>query len=171
MGKEGDLAFRRLALPVGVKGELWLHSIPGRYRPFPEDRAEIEGRGISTVIRLVSDYETERKSPEYMDGLRSGIFPWTDIHFPIPDFGIPSDIDEFRRLVRKVTKRLGSGERLLLHCAAGIGRTGTVAAAILIGLGLGYAEAIRLVGLAGSYAEDESQITFLKVFSEGGSAT
>lgn len=77
--------FRPLGLPSGVKGRLYLHSVLGRYRPFPEEEAEVLALGIGTVVRLISDRETESKSPQYADAVRNGALRWEDLHFPIPD--------------------------------------------------------------------------------------
>ncbi len=41
--------------------------------------------------------------------------------------------------------RIRNGEHLLIHCAAGIGRTGTIAACILVELGMGSDDALTLI--------------------------
>jgi protein-tyrosine phosphatase len=156
------MSFRRLPLPPGIKGEIYLHSMPGRRDPFAEDAAEIAAKGIGTVVRLTSDAETKEKSPEYFDALRFKTVAWNDLHFPIPDYGIPRDYRAFMTLLDRIAGGLAAGERFLVHCAAGIGRTGTLASAILVRLGLDPEEAQRVVGEAGSYAEDESQMNLLR---------
>ena len=62
---------------------------------------------------------------------------------------------------------LGEGKNVLVHCAAGIGRTGTFAAALLVRLGCGLEEALRRVEVAGSHAEDDCQLAFLRVYEAG----
>ena len=164
------MAFRELKLPAGIAGRVYLHSMPGRARPFDLDRAEAERLRITAVVRLTSNHETEDRSPEYMDALRRGLIGWEDLHLPIPDYGIPGDMADFRLLLEGLLTRLREGERILIHCAAGIGRTGTMAAALLVGLGLDIEEAVRRVGAAGSHAEDLSQINFLRMIAGSGNA-
>lgn len=159
------MAFRELALPKGIKGKVYLHSMPGRTRPLSEDEEEAAKVGISAVVRLTPDHETEQRSPEYMNAIRKGLLRWEDLHFSIPDYGIPGDLAKFKLLLAKVIAKLRAGDRILIHCAAGIGRTGTMAAALLVALGLGLDEAVARVGAAGSHAEDESQVNLLRVLA------
>ncbi len=51
---------------------------------------------------------------------------------------------------------------ILLHCAAGIGRTGTVASCVLVALALTPDEAARRVKAAGSYAERPEQVELIQ---------
>ena len=160
------MSFRNLPLPAGVKGKLYLHSMLGRETPYVDDVAELEAKKISTVIRLTSDEETEEKSPEYWNAIRKRAIRWEELHFPIRDYGIPDNLVAFGTLIATIVHRLSEGQVMLLHCAAGIGRTGTVACAILIQLGVRLEDAVRMVGEAGSYAEDPLQVRLLKTFTE-----
>ncbi len=53
------------------------------------------------------------------------------IHFPIKDHSAP-DPQMLKEIVDKILAAVSSGKRLLIHCAAGLGRTGAVLAAYLI---------------------------------------
>lgn len=63
-------------------------------------------------------------------------------HFPVEDFGVPSTrtVESFLELMERQ-----AGHKILLHCHAGLGRSGTMAALYLRSRGMTGAEAIRLV--------------------------
>ena len=64
---------------------------------------------------------------------------------PIPDFGVPADREAFKAVVDDVLARVRSGQRVLVACRAGFGRTGTVTASILRQAGVTAEDAIALV--------------------------
>ena len=67
------------------------------------------------------------------------------LRHPIPDFGVPADRAAFAATIDDVLERLRAGQRVLVACVAGFGRTGTVTAAVLCEVGLAAPEAIAMV--------------------------
>lgn len=69
------------------------------------------------------------------------------LHLPIPNLEPPDHRFEaaWVDLWPKLDAALGQGERLFLHCYAGLGRTGTVASLILMQYGFSPHEAMRAV--------------------------
>jgi protein-tyrosine phosphatase len=68
-------------------------------------------------------------------------------HWPIVDLGVPSGIFEvlWRTEAKTVCQTLSHGDRVVVHCRGGRGRSGLVAARFLIELGLPNEEAFRAV--------------------------
>lgn len=65
--------------------------------------------------------------------------------FPIPDFGTPRSLPDFAQLVQGILTLAGQGETVVIHCKAGLGRSGLVAASCLVALGYPYDEAFLQV--------------------------
>ena len=70
----------------------------------------------------------------------------------------------FHAAIGQVVDALRGGESVLLHCAAGIGRTGTAAACVLKHLGLPTAQALQRVREAGSNPETALQSGLVERF-------
>jgi GNAT superfamily N-acetyltransferase len=161
-----DQAFRLLPLPGEIAGRLYLSSMPGRYRPFAQDLAEAERLDVTTVLCLNPRDEIEHKSPHYHQALNDGSHGWRVIEHPVEDFRAPVRGDGFTGLVDEVVAELRHGERVMLHCAGGIGRTGTVSSCILVALGLPVDEALAAVRRAKAWPENQAQLDFVRWFAE-----
>lgn len=151
------MAFRSVSLPADVPGALWLSAMPGRFEPWPAFEAEAQRARLDRVVCLTPASELSELSPAYQAAVADGAPGFRWVHLPMPNFGVPGDAAGFRREVRLIADALRRGESVLLHCAAGIGRTGTVAACILKALGLPTDEALQRVHEAGSNPQNAQQ--------------
>ena len=145
--------FRSVELPSHIPGQIYLHSLPGYYEECELAFSELADRGIRTVICFTPLDEIRIKSPGYADAIERGVLPFEMISFPIRDFSVPDDRDAYLRLVKETARRIGGGERVLVHCAAGIGRTGMFAASVLLALGVKKKNALSRVRAAGADPE------------------
>ncbi len=149
--------FRPVVLSKEIPGRLYLHNMPGRYEAWGDFVAEAERCNIDVIVSLVSDDEIGRKSPLYANAIRSGILGYERVCFPIPDYGVPREQEKFAVFVTRVAELLRSGRTILIHCGAGIGRTGTFAICLLLALGLNHQEAETNIRNAGSHPETNAQ--------------
>jgi protein-tyrosine phosphatase len=68
--------------------------------------------------------------------------------FPIPDLQIPRSEAKWAEVLEKVTRSLSSGKNVLVHCRQGIGRSGLVAACLLVKKGMSPGAAVESVSAA-----------------------
>ena len=85
---------------------------------------------------------------------------------PIPDFSLP-DLTAFAALVEDMVARLAEGGQIAVHCRAGIGRSGMVAAATLVRLGAEPGAALAEVSAARGVPvpDTEEQAAFVTAFA------
>jgi protein-tyrosine phosphatase len=150
----GPLRIDALELPVS--GTLGLCHCPGRNGPdgkgrqwqrdLAADLAAIEAWGATTLLSLVEPHEFAKLGvPGFAEAAgRSGL-DWH--HVPIPDMRAPqsSTIAAWAKSGPAIAAALRRGERVAIHCAAGLGRTGSIAAKLLVEFGVPPAEAILRV--------------------------
>jgi protein-tyrosine phosphatase len=70
------------------------------------------------------------------------------ISFPIPDRGVPPSMLAGRSLLRSIAGALDDGKSVAVHCRQGIGRSGLIAAGVLVFGGTDVDQAIEVVSAA-----------------------
>ena len=157
--------FRRIQLRDHCSGDLYLHSMPGRNEPLETVWAALVELKIDRIICLAPDEELRRKSPLYASALGANTVP-VDVHrFPITDLGAPDDYQAFLTSVLNTARHLAGGI-MLVHCGAGIGRTGRYVTGVLMALGIAKNVARDLVSDAGAGPERPAQEDALRRLEE-----
>lgn len=137
-----------------VEGLLAGSARPGLMNPLEEDLEFLEQAGIRLVVSL-----TEEPSD-----LPRG--PWEQMHFPVDDMGSPTP-RAAHRMCQRVLESMGRFEPVLLHCKAGLGRTGTMLACCLVARGWSAEEATReLRRLNRNYIQSEHQERFIQHYAD-----
>lgn len=134
-------------------GRVGMASCPGKQgrdvwgghwsRDLEADVAALRDWGAHVVVTLVEDHELELlKVPQLGQAVQTAGMAWR--HAPIPDMHAPDERFEalWPTLAAELTEILGRGGRVIVHCRAGLGRTGVVAALLAIELGDTPAQAI-----------------------------
>lgn len=150
-GRNGSVD--EVPLPAGVAGRLWLC---GKHFIGPDPEQALARTGAAQVVCLNERAELVGRYPGYVDWLLAEAgarATW----FPIPDLHAPS-VDELLPLVVDLRTRVTAGEGVLVHCGAGIGRAGTVAAALLLALGVGLPAALELVAASRPSAGPQADV-------------
>jgi polymorphic toxin system DSP-PTPase phosphatase-like protein len=116
-------------LPFGLKGKIFRSAMP--FCIFDEKQtlfSRFQKSRVSVVLVLAGRVEClERTGIDLIDfyhkrGLQV-------IHLPIPDFGVPSKTP-LKKILQRVIRLANDGQNIAVHCFAGVGRTGTIAACL-----------------------------------------
>ena len=109
--------------------------------------SDFVGLGCTTIVSLVEDKEFDEICGKeiFLEHIRKHDFQWH--HLPIVDYKVPES-EFFRnwgRVCRSLKQEFQRGNSICLHCKGGIGRSGTVAAMLLIEYGKENSVAIQQV--------------------------
>ena len=99
--------------------------------------------GIDVIVSLLEHDEEREVGLREESNLcsKNGIL---FVSFPIPDRGLP-DTTQARILSEKLLLEINNGKHIVIHCRAGIGRTGIISGAILKESGLDTNLALELI--------------------------
>jgi ADP-ribosyl-[dinitrogen reductase] hydrolase len=114
--------------------------------------------GATTLVTLMKDYELQLLGvPNLGEEAHNLRLDW--FHLPIQDVSIPSGDFERQWAIDgpELRSRLLGGQSIVLHCRGGLGRTGLVAARLLIELDEAPEEALRKVRAARTGAVETAE--------------
>lgn len=96
------------------------------------------------LVCLLEDHELEwLQIPDLIGKAKSHGF---DTHrLPIPDGGVLPEGEGVKKAVDLILASAREGKNVVVHCAGGLGRTGTVAGCALVTLGFSSQEAIDIL--------------------------
>ena len=115
--------------------------------PLSNNVKDILKTGRNVFVNLTSIKERSELYnyiPDVLNVVEAPIF----INYPIKDVGLPLDIDSYIKLIDLLHLLVVRGDKLYIHCRGGHGRSGIVAACLLIHMGYSNQEALDLVSKA-----------------------
>jgi protein-tyrosine phosphatase len=127
----------KVALAARPRGEDWLE----------EDIVDWKRAGIQSILSLLTQEEQVELGlrDEGREVQRQGL---EFSSFPIPDVQVPRSEAKLAEALDKVAASLSAGKNVLIHCRQGIGRTGLVAACLLVKSGMSPGAAVEAASAA-----------------------
>lgn len=139
-----------------VEGRLAGLGRPGLLGDVDEDLNAIATHGVQHLVSLT-------RAP--FDPSRLRAFGIQGRHFPVRDMGVPS-LGATAQLCAEITRRMEAGRSVALHCRAGLGRTGTILAAVLVWQGANPEDAVaRIRAHRAGYIQNRAQRAFVDRFA------
>lgn len=133
------MSIDRIPLPTQA-GALWLCSLRD---VAPDPDAVLSFTTANTIVCLNERDELERRDPSYVEWLRNHQ-PGQALWFPIRNFRAESAVATLPFL-QMIVDRLEADEGVVMHCAMGQGRAGTMAVCLLMMLGATRDDALETV--------------------------
>ncbi|MFP2769883.1 cyclin-dependent kinase inhibitor 3 family protein [Oceanisphaera sp. KMM 10153] len=129
------------------QGALLLTPCPGTQGvELCESLSQLKADGATAVITLMTAAELDEEGlQDYSSAVKAAGLDW--FHLPVPDFGVPgADFEQAWAVChRELQQRLHAGDTLALHCKGGSGRTGMVAAKLMLAAGAAPEDAITAI--------------------------
>tara|TARA_E500000331_G_scaffold38527_1_gene32013 strand:- start:144 stop:623 length:480 start_codon:yes stop_codon:yes gene_type:complete len=124
-----------------TKGQLWISHYPGKIGMEDKiiqaemDLLELKKKKIDIVVSLL---EKKELKPLNVSTLFEVIkkHKFTHYYFPIKDKSVPKKNVELNRLLNDLSFKIRQNKKILLHCNAGLGRSGLIAALLCKKLGI-----------------------------------
>jgi protein-tyrosine phosphatase len=127
----------KLALAARPRGGDWL----------ADEIASWRRAGIDTILSLLTP-EEEQDLDLQNEATETRTQGLEFVSLPIPDRQVPSSEGTVMSTLEELDTALKSGKNAVIHCRQGIGRTGLVAACLLITKGLSPETAVRNLSAA-----------------------
>lgn len=128
-------------------GKLYVAARPRGGDWLQDEVASWRRTGIDTVLSLLTPEEEKdlHLSDEAGEVKVGGI---EFMSFPIPDRQVPSSEAKLAASLEEVDADLSHGKNVVIHCRQGIGRSGLVAACLLVKKGLDPSTAVETLSVA-----------------------
>jgi len=141
--------------PKDTKGKIILTSFPGREADkfsfkkemFLNELSNFYKFNCSAVVSLIEDKEIENLCDKklFVRNIYANHLKW--MHLPIPDLKAPNFkfVDKWQTTKSLLKNDLIDGKNIVIHCMGGKGRSGTIAAILLIEFGEDNKDVVEII--------------------------
>lgn len=130
--------------------------MPGMLVPIDKDIEFLKASGIKNIVTLTE----EPLNPSLKE------YGFNEYHFAIDDMSIPTPKSAYV-ICKSIVDLMENGESVLVHCRAGLGRTGTIIACCLVMMGKSPKQAIVEIRKKNrGYIQTPVQEMFVKHYAE-----
>jgi protein-tyrosine phosphatase len=142
---EADLS---IISPIQIENRdaIALTECPGRSKDYTEAITRIIAWQPDLVVTLVEESEIAQGTARLRATLGKNGISWQ--HFPIRNYDIPAPDAPWNDLSQLIHSTIDGGGAVLIHCWGGLGRSGMVAAKLLVERGVHVTAAIETVRAA-----------------------
>jgi len=135
----------KLALAARPRGGEWLQ----------DEIASWQRAGVDTVLSMLTpDEEADLDIAQEASQVKAHDMKF--LSFPIPDRQVPESESRLTKTLEQLEADLAVGRNVVVHCRQGIGRTGLVAACLLLTKGLDADAAVKRLSEARGIAVPET---------------
>jgi Cyclin-dependent kinase inhibitor 3 (CDKN3) len=132
-----------------------------------DEIAGLKHLGVNALVSLIEKHEIDELGliEEGPLCLQNGI---EYISHPIVDRGAPKSFETLRNLAERLSTKVKDGESIVIHCRAGIGRTGLVAACVMLHLDYPFDGIFATLSKARGVPvpDTDSQISWVKSYAK-----
>tara|TARA_Y100000991_G_scaffold214992_1_gene204109 strand:- start:276 stop:779 length:504 start_codon:yes stop_codon:yes gene_type:complete len=135
------ISLNNIPLNPLTNGQLWISHYPGKTGVKDKliqaemDLFDLKKKKIDIVVSLLEKKELETLHVSTLFELIKK-HKFTHYYFPIEDKSVPKNNVELIRLLNELCAKIHKNKKILLHCNAGLGRSGLIAALICKKLGI-----------------------------------
>jgi protein-tyrosine phosphatase len=134
-------------IPGPLRGKLAVVSRPRGGEWLEDEARDWQESGIGVIVSLLESGEaTELDLASERAVVESKSIRF--ISFPIPDRGVPGSRKDALSFLATVTSLLEKGQNVAIHCRQSVGRSGLVAAGLLVKSGMNAEKAVEAVSAA-----------------------